>query len=275
MSSSLRRRPVAWIVLGIFAVVVLLVIVGDPGAYASGLPFGAAVGGDLLPLGTNRFGQAFDAVLASAMLMSGAVALAGTIGVLLGALLLGIGDAHVASNWGRVGIRVATLAAMAMPDVTLLLSIDVALPRETPRVFADVAMMSVLGVLWIPPSSRLVASRVQSLRTSLSYRASVSIGFGPVRLIVCELLPSLTEDLAWLFATIFPRFLAVEIGLAYIGLEYHFQGLGSVLKSSYEGAAGEPFRSQLAIASVMAAVLSVTPVVLLRASGGLSKGGVA
>lgn len=262
------RRNASWAAVGLSALALLWpVLMASTLRLDAGVPLGTVVGDQWLALGTDRWGVPFVSSVLGAMGASGRVALAGTVGVLLGAILLGTFEANLRSRGGRVSVQVLTLAAMAMPDITLLLTVHAALPRETSGLAMDVVVLGVVGALWIPPTSRLVASRVQAIRATLFYRAAFSLGATRWHLLRREVLPHLTEDVAWLFASIFPRFLHVELGLAYIGLEYHFKGLGVLLKSSYEHRPADPYMWQLAIASLTAVWLSLLPMLVLRALG--------
>lgn len=262
-------RWVAWIAIGASTTLLVLpLFVAERMPAAAGLELGARLDdGSWLPIGTDRRGLPFEMVLLGALSASGGFALAGTMGVLLGAALLGVFEANLRARYGQLAVQVLTLGAMAMPDVTLLLTVHASLPRETPKLAFDLIILGVVGALWVPPTSRLIASRVQSLQTSLFFTASRSMGANRWHLFRRELVPHLLEDMGWLLASIFPRFLHVELGLAYIGVEYHFRGVGQLLKSSYENPAANPYMWHLVIASLAAVWLSLLPMLVLRTFG--------
>lgn len=271
---SERRRDLSrWVArIAIVASMVLLVaslVTPEPGRYGAGLKFSTTLAdGRWLPFGTDRRGAPFGSTLLDALRASGAAALVGTLAVLLGALTLGTLQASLRSRFGKLAAQALTLCAMAMPDVTLLLTVHASLGRETPGYVVDLIVLGVIGILWVPPTSRLITSRVQALRASQFFLASRSMGATEWYQFRREIAPHLVEDLGWLFASIYPRFLHVELGLAYIGVEYHFRGVGQLLKSSYESSGANPYMLHLAIASVAAIWLSILPMLVLRTLGG-------
>jgi len=265
-----RKKIIAWVILVVSAVAMAWPLLSDYSIeHTPDTPVFSSDTGQFLWLGSTRQGEPFGLKLLMALGASGGIALAGALGALLGAVLLGMFEASLSSKRNRALIQLVTIGAMAMPNVTLLITVHGAFPRETPSLLFNTALIGVLAALWVPPASRLIASRVQSIRAKPFFVTTVNMGASRWHLLRKDTLPHLVEDIAWLFAGAFPMFIHVELGLAYIGMEYkQFAGLGRLLKSSYDRVdLMDPYMYHLVIASLAAVYLSLLPMTALVAFG--------
>jgi ABC-type dipeptide/oligopeptide/nickel transport system permease subunit len=156
---------------------------------------------------------------------------------------------------------------MTLPDITLLLTVYAALPRGAGESRITATIVALLVGMWLPPYAKLVASRVRALDNAVFVRFSKMIGAHPLHTIRKDVLPHLREDLAWVLASAFPRFLHVELGLAYVGIDYRARGLGRLLKESYEHFSGGPYALQLCIVSATVVWIALLPQLAFRTLG--------
>jgi len=78
----------------------------------------------------------------------------------------------------------------------------------------------------------------------------------------------LVEDLAWIVASVLPRFVAIEVGMAFLGVEYRdFEGLGSVLTKSFNNLSVGTAVFQMLVTIVAIVWVALLPQFVLRLLG--------
>src|SRR5262249_10108089 len=154
-----RKTMAGWAAIGLSGVVLLgPALLPTTARLDPGLLLGTAhAQAGRLWLGTDMWGTRFEISLAPALLASGRGAVAGSVGVILGALLLGTFEANLRARAGKLAVQVFTLGAMAMPDVTLIMTVYSALPRQTSALVFNLVILGLVGGLWVPATSRLIA----------------------------------------------------------------------------------------------------------------------
>jgi ABC-type dipeptide/oligopeptide/nickel transport system permease subunit len=171
-----------------------------------------------------------------------------------------------------VAAAIGVLLSPASATLTAIREVAPALhDRPSPATFEwllNLAILLLLAVLAMPVPSRLIASRVRSLRGRLFVTASRNIGASSPVTFRREMLPHLVEDIAWVAALTFPRFIHIEVGLAYLGLAYRrFDGLGQVLMATYDYRSLPRGMTQLLIVVGVLIWLSLLPQLVLRQFG--------
>lgn len=209
-------------------------------------------------LGTDYLGRPFGPVLVRALCGSMRIALAGTAAVALGCLLVGTIHGTTGSRALEALIEAANLGVMAVPEAAVLVTLATTWPRTAPAWRVNASMIAVLVAFAVPAGARLIAERIRAVGRSGFVAASRSYGASPLHTFRHEVWPHLTEDLGWIVATVLPRFVAVEVGLAYLGVEYRdFEGLGRVLVKSFNnmGIGTAVFQMMVTIAAILALAL--------------------
>ncbi len=83
-----------------------------------------------------------------------------------------------------------------------------------------------------------------------------------------EVWPHLVEDVAWVAASVLPRFVAVEVGLAYLGVEYRdFEGLGRALAKSFTNFNDPTAAFQMLVTIAVILWVALLPQIALRLLG--------
>jgi ABC-type dipeptide/oligopeptide/nickel transport system permease subunit len=135
-------------------------------------------------------------------------------------------------------------------------------------VVRNVSVLLLLAVLAMPIPARLVASRVRSLNGQLFVKASRAVGAPGLVTFRREILPHLAEDIAWIAALAFPRFVHIEVGLFFLGLGYSdFHGLGELLEDSRIGQGQLGGLTRLGVTVGMIIWISLLPQFVLRLAG--------
>lgn len=219
------------------------------------------------PLGTDYLGRPFAPVLCRALSGSLRVALTGTAAVVLGCLAVGIVQGSTASRGLEALVGAGTLGLMAVPEAAALVTLATSWPSTAPPWRVNASMVAVLVVFAIPAGARLIAERVRTVGRSGFVAASRSCGATAAHTFRREVWPHLVEDVGWIGATVLPRFVAVEVGLAYLGVEYReFEGLGRVLAKSFAniGVGTAVFQMLVTIAAIL--WLALLPQLVARPS---------
>lgn len=232
-----------------------------------GLPPGGAARGTTFVLGTTRGGVDFITATTHAASASFQVALLGTLAVVLGSLIAGVGQGLSRSRLVTGMAQAMTLGTLTLPDIAIITTAYCALPRNCDALIKASVVTAALGMLWIPGNARLIGSRIRALRDMACVRASWISGASAWRVASRDFLPLLREDIAWLFAVVFPKFLHVEVGMTYLGLEPGYAGLGRLLRTTYENNACAPYVFQLTVLSVVTVLLAIGPQLVLRLAG--------
>ncbi|HEX4610689.1 MAG TPA: hypothetical protein VH092_21040 [Urbifossiella sp.] len=224
--------------------------------------------GEWYLLGTDYLGRPFVPVLCSATAGTVRIALLGTALVVLGSLAVGVVHGSVRSAGLEGVIAAGNLGVMAVPEAAVLITLATAWPRLAPAAWVNASMIAVLVAFAIPAAARLIADRVRAVGRAGFVAASRGYGASPAYTFRHEVWPHLGEDVAWVVSSVLPRFVAVEVGLAYLGVEYRdFEGLGKLLAKCFSNLGVGTAVVQLL--AVIAAVLWVAllPQVVLRALG--------
>lgn len=216
-------------------------------------------------LGTDYLGRPFVLVLGRGFSATVRVALVGT--AVVAAACIAVGALHGSTrSRGVEGLMAAgNLGVMAVPEAAVLITLAAAWPRTAPAFWVNLSMVSVLVLFAIPTGARLIADRVRAVQRSGFVAASLAYGAGPARVFFHDVWPHLVEDVAWVVAAVLPRFVAVEVGLAYLGVEYRdFEGLGRTLSKSFSNLNDSTASIQLLV--TIAAVLwaALLPQLALR-----------
>lgn len=205
-------------------------------------------------LGTDYLGRPFLGVLCRSTSSTAWIALWGTAAVTVGALAVGVVHGSTRSAKVDAILSAGNLGVMAVPEAAVLITIATSWPRTAPAWHVNASMLAVLVVFSIPAGARLVAERVRAINRTGFVFASHACGATYAHVLRREIWPHLLDDLAWIVASILPRFVAIEVGLTYLGVEYReFEGLGRLLAKCFANMLDGVALSQMLI--TIAAVL--------------------
>jgi ABC-type dipeptide/oligopeptide/nickel transport system ATPase component/ABC-type dipeptide/oligopeptide/nickel transport system permease subunit len=186
-------------------------------------------------LGSDYLGRPFLRVLADAARSSLTIAVGGSLAVMGLALALGILQGSTRSRLLEGLLAAGTLGVLALPEAAVLITLASAWPRQAAAWQVNLSMIAILVLFAAPTGARLIAERVRCVNRAGFVEASRACGATYLHTFRKDVLPHLREDLAWILAAVIPRFIAVEVGLAYLGVEYRdFEGLGRLLKKSFD-----------------------------------------
>ncbi len=276
MNGKLRAVLVALAMTPVVIAVVLLVypeIANRVAAHRAGafIPPGwyqQSRDGDWYLLGTDYLGRPFVPVLCAATGSTVRIALLGTTVAVLGCLAVGVMHGSIRSQKLEALVAAGNLGVMAVPEVAVLITIAAAWQRTAPAIQVNASMVAVLVVFAIPTGARLIAERVRAVGRAGFVSASQAYGASSVYTFRHEIWPHLTEDVAWIVSSILPRFVAVEVGLAYLGVEYRdFEGLGRLLTKSFSNLAVETAVIQMLATIVVILWIALLPQIMLRSLG--------
>jgi ABC-type dipeptide/oligopeptide/nickel transport system permease subunit len=265
--------------LFLFALVLTLGVVIAPGAVcplparrADGfLPptwYQAAPDGGSYVLGTDYLGRPFLPVLCRAISDTVRFAAIGTTAVVAGCLVIGVVHGSTRSRGLEALVAAGNLGVIAVPEAAVLITLATAWPRMAPAIYVNGCMLALLVLFATPTGARLIAERVRAVGKTGFVAASRAYGASPRYTFRHEVWPHLVEDLAWIVASVLPRFVAVEVGMAYLGVEYReFEGLGRALAKcfSYFSVGVAVFQLLVTIAAIL--WVALLPQVFLRIMG--------
>ncbi|MCA8993230.1 MAG: hypothetical protein KDA88_14670 [Planctomycetaceae bacterium] len=261
----------AWLLLGFTAAVVLAPhrLTGVPERQAqSFMPpslYHSSTAGNEYLLGTDYLGRSFLAVLGVAVSATAQVALGGTAAVLLGVLVVGTIHGSTQSRLLRSALSMGNLGVMAVPEAAVLITIAAIWPRTATTWHVNASMISVLVFFAIPPGARLIAERIRAVNKSGYVTASRECGATSLYTFWYDVWPHLTEDVAWIAASVLPRFVAAEVGLAYLGVEYReFEGLGRIIAKSFNNLIDSTARFQMLVTIAAILWVALIPQVVLH-----------
>ncbi len=219
-------------------------------------------------LGTDYLGRPFVPVLCQAASATMRIALLGTAAALLGCLVVGVAHGSTRSRGLEALVAAGNLGVMAVPEAAVVITLATAWPRAAPALSVNGSILAVLVAFAVPTGARLIAERVRAVgRTGF---AAASRGYGATYSYTFrhEIWPHLHEDLAWIAASSLPRFVAVEIGMAYLGVEYRdFEGLGRLLTKSFNNLVVGTAVFQMLITIVVIVGVALLPQIMLRSLG--------
>lgn len=219
-------------------------------------------------LGTDYLGRAFLPLLCKAMSGTVRIALLGTVAVVAGSLALGVVHGSTRSRGVEALVAAGNLGVMAVPEAAVLITLAATWPRLAPALLVNASMVAVLVLFAIPTGARLIAERVRAVGRTGFVSASRAYGASYPYIFRHDIWPHLIEDVAWITASVLPRFVAIEVGMAYLGVEYrNFEGLGRALAKSfsYFHVGTAVFQMLVTIAAIL--WVALLPQVLLRLLG--------
>lgn len=217
--------------LGAYALVALaapIIAPYDPSAFAGRpLEWPSA----LHRLGTNDVGQDILSELVYGSRAALAVALASATASLAAATLVGTLAGYL-RGWPDALLMRGVDVLLTLPHLPLMIVLAAYLP---PSLSTTILVISVLG--W-PVPARVVRAQTLALRAEPYVTAARQLGAGPVRVIRTHLLPALGPILAATFVAQAGRAVALEAGLAFLGLgDPLLKSWGAVMRAalSYRG----------------------------------------
>jgi peptide/nickel transport system permease protein len=221
--------------------------------------------GDWYALGTDYLGRPFVPVLCQAVSGTVRIALLGTTAVVLGCLLVGSIHGSTRSRSVEALVAAGNLGVMAVPEAAVLITLATAWPRTAPALQVNASMVAVLVAFAVPTGARLIAERVRAVGRTGFVAASRAYGATYAYTFRHDIWPHLVEDVAWIVASVLPRFVAIEVGLAYLGVEYRdFEGLGRTLSKSFNHLSVGTAVFQLLITIAVILWVALLPQMLLR-----------
>ena len=219
-------------------------------------------------LGTDYLGRPFVPVLCKAVSGTVRIALIGTLAVVLGCLLVGALHGSTHSRGLEALIAAGRLGVMAVPEAAVLITLATAWPRAAPPLRVNASMVAVLVAFAIPTGARLIAERVRAVGRAGFVAASRAYGATYWYTFRHDIWPHLIEDVAWIVASVLPRFVAIEVGLAYLGVEYRdFEGLGRLLAKSFSNLSVGVAIFQLLVTIAVILWVALLPQIVLKALG--------
>jgi len=219
-------------------------------------------------LGTDYLGRPFLPVLVHATAQTMRFAALGTFSVLVGCLVIGTVHGSTRSRGLEALVAAGNLGVMAVPEAAVLISLATSWPRTSHPLYVNVSMLAVLVTFAVPPGSRLIAERVRALNRTGFVAASHACGATYGHTLRHEIWPHLVEDVAWIIAWTLPRFLAIEVGMAYLGIECRdFEGLGRLLAKSFSNMSDGTALVQMLATIAVIAWVALVPQALLGLVG--------
>jgi peptide/nickel transport system permease protein len=225
----------------------------------------AAPEGGWYALGTDYLGRPFVPVLVQAASGTARIALLGTAAVVLGCLVVGTVHGSTRSRSLEALVAAGSLGVMAVPEAAVLILLATAWPRTAPALYVNASMVAVLVAFAVPTGARLIAERVRAVGRSGFVAASRAYGASYAYTFRHDVWPHLVEDVAWIVASVLPRFVAVEVGLAYLGVEYRdFEGLGRALAKSFSNLSVGTAVFQMLMTIAVILGVALLPQIVLR-----------
>lgn len=219
-------------------------------------------------LGTDYLGRPFVPVLGQALSGTMRIALLGTAAVVLGCLLVGSIHGSLRSRSLEALVATGNLGVMAVPEAAVLITLATAWPRTAPALHVNASMVAILVLFAVPSGARLIAERVRAVGRAGFVAASRAYGASWAYTFRHDIWPHLVEDVAWIVASVLPRFVAVEVGLAYLGVEYRdFEGLGRTLAKSFSNLAVGVAVFQMLVTILAILWVALLPQIVLRLLG--------
>jgi ABC-type dipeptide/oligopeptide/nickel transport system permease subunit len=214
----------------------------------------AAPDGTWYTLGTDYLGRPFLPVLCAAVSGTVRIALLGTTAVVLGCLIVGVVLGSTQSRSLKALLAAGNLGVMAVPEAAVVITLAVTFPRTAPALQVNASILAALVAFAVPTGARLIAERVRAVRRAGFVAASRAYGASYLYTFCHDVWPHLVEDLAWIVASVLPRFVAIEVGMAFLAVEYRdFEGLGRALTKSFNnlGVGTAIFQMLVTIAAIV------------------------
>lgn len=153
-------------------------------------------------------------------------------------VLIGTTVGLVAGYYGRwvdASLSRVTDLVLAFPQLLMLIALSpVFLGQPVRNARVVVYLIVVLALFGWPYLARMVRSEVLSIRELDYVLAARSLGAGPVRVLVRELLPALRAPILVYATIVLPVYVSSEAALAYLGISLQppFPTLGTVLNDA-------------------------------------------
>ena len=175
--------------------------------------------GPWLPLGGDPLGRDVLARLLHGARLSLGVAFAASIGALALGLLVG-GVAGLAG--GRVDRVLMGIAdfVLVLPAIYLVLAVRASLPLVLSVFQVFAALTLLLAAAGWPIPARGVRAIVAAERQKQYAEAALAVGAGPVRILLCHLLPATRAFVLAIWTAILPAFVLTEATLSFVGLGF-------------------------------------------------------
>jgi peptide/nickel transport system permease protein len=219
-------------------------------------------------LGTDYLGRPFVPVLVQAASATMRLALAGTALALLGCLIAGVIHGSTRSRGLEALVAAGNLGAMAVPEAAVLITLATAWPRTAPAAYVNASMLAVLVAFAVPTGARLIAERVRAVGRTGFVAASRAYGASYAYTFRHDIWPHLLEDVAWIVASVLPRFVAIELGMAFVGVEYRdLEGLGRTLAKSFNNLSVGTAVFQMLVTIAVILWVALTPQFVLKTLG--------
>jgi ABC-type dipeptide/oligopeptide/nickel transport system permease subunit len=162
-------------------------------------------------LGTNDVGQDILSELIYGARVSITVAAGAATGTVILAVLIG-GTAGYAGGWIDMLLMRLVDLLMALPRLPLLILINALLGAGLSQMILTIALL-----FW-PGTARIIRAQVMSVRQRGYVRMARSFGGSPVYIFVRHVLPQITPLIVFGLVTAAGRAVALEAGLAFLGL---------------------------------------------------------
>jgi peptide/nickel transport system permease protein len=219
-------------------------------------------------LGTDYLGRPFVPVLVQSASATMRIALAGTTLVLVGCLIVGVIHGSTRSRGLEALVAAGNLGVMAIPEAAVVITLATAWPRAAPAVYVNASILAVLVAFAIPAGARLIAERVRAVGRTGFVAASRAYGATYAYTFRHDIWPHLMEDVAWIAASVLPRFVTIEVGMAFLGVEYRdFEGLGRTLAKSFNNLSVGTAVFQMLVTIAVILWVALTPQFVLNALG--------
>lgn len=195
----------------------------EPGASATRINL---LGTDAL--GRDRFSRLLHAMRFSLVVCALGVALACTIGIVIGV---------ISAYSGRVVDTVlmgTTDAMFALPTLILILAARAAFPMELPPWRAAFLMLLIFALTGWAEIARLTRGLVLSMREREFVMAAVATGLTQTRILLRHVLPNISAPLIRQAVLLLASFLLAEIALSYfgVGVQEPEPSLGNMLTAA-------------------------------------------
>jgi ABC-type dipeptide/oligopeptide/nickel transport system permease subunit len=165
-------------------------------------------------------------------------------------------------------VAVGNLGVMAVPEAAVLITLATAWPRTRPAGYVNASMLAVLVAFAVPTGARLIAERVRAVGRTGFVAAARAYGASYAYTFRHDIWPHLLEDVAWIVASVLPRFVAIEVGMAFVGVEYRdLEGLGRTLTKSFNNLSVGTAVFQMLVTIAAILWVALTPQVVLNALG--------
>lgn len=172
-----------------------------------------------LPLGGDALGRDVLArVLGGARLSLGVAAVAVAGAIVLGALL----GALAGCAGGRVdeGLMRAADFVLVLPAIYVVLALRASMPLVLSAAQVFWTLAAVLAIAGWPYPARGVRAIVAAERRKEYAEAAIAAGAGPLRILLCHLLPAARGFLVVQATLLIPAFILAEATLSYVGLGF-------------------------------------------------------